>query len=120
MSEALANDLKHLGINVTNVLPGAFRTDFAKADSIAYNQNQIEDYSFLREYHEKMNSMDGAQLGNPDKIADAFLEVVSSPNPVVNLFLGSDAFSRAKTKIEQLNTQMDNWKEVSCSTDFDS
>ncbi|MDN5284252.1 MAG: short-chain dehydrogenase/reductase [Mucilaginibacter sp.] len=120
LTEALANDLKPLGINVTNVLPGWFRTNFAKADSIAYNQNQIEDYAYLREYHEKMNNMDGAQLGDPDKIADAFLKLVSSQSPAVNLFLGSDAFNRAKSKIEQLNIQMDNWKEVSYSTDFTS
>jgi len=120
LTEALANDLKPLGINVTNVLPGWFRTNFAKADSIAYNQNQIEDYAYLREYHEKMNNMDGAQLGDPDKIADAFLKLIASPTPAVNLFLGSDAFNRAKSKIEELVLQMNTWEEVSCSTDFDS
>lgn len=120
LTEALANDLKPLGINVTNVLPGWFRTNFAKADSIAYNQNQIGDYAYLREYHEKMNNMDGAQLGDPDKIADAFLKLIASPTPAVNLFLGSDAFSRAKSKIEELVSQMNTWEEVSCSTDFDS
>jgi NAD(P)-dependent dehydrogenase (short-subunit alcohol dehydrogenase family) len=118
LSEALANDLKPLGINVTNVLPGWFRTSFAKPESIAYNKNQIGDYVYLREYHAKMNNMDGAQLGNPDKIAGAFLKLVNSENPAINLFLGSDAYSRAKSKIEQLNGQLDTWKEVSYSTDF--
>lgn len=120
LTEALGNDLKPLGINVTNVLPGWFRTSFAKPDSIAYNKNRIEDYAYLREYHEKMNSMDGAQLGDPDKVADAFLKLVNSENPAANLFLGSDAFNRAKSRIEQLSGQMDDWKEVSYSTDFTS
>ena len=120
LSEALANDLKPLGIHVTNVMPGWFRTSFAKADSIAYNKNQIEDYAYLREYHDKMNSMDGAQLGDPDKIADTFLKLVASPIPATDLFLGSDAFNRAKTKIEQLHAQMETWKDVSFSTDFTS
>ncbi len=120
LTESLANDLKPMGINVTNILPGWFRTNFAKADSIAYNKNQIEDYAYLREAHEKMNSMDGTQLGDPYKIADAFIELVNSENPAVNLFLGSDAFNRAKNKIAELNIQMDSWKEVSCSTDFGS
>jgi NAD(P)-dependent dehydrogenase (short-subunit alcohol dehydrogenase family) len=118
LSEALANDLKPLGINVTNVLPGWFRTNFANADSIAYNKNQMEDYNYLREYHDKMNNMSGTQLGDPDKIADVFLELVNSPSPAVNLFLGSDSFTRAKTKIEQLGNEMDIWKEISFSTDF--
>lgn len=120
LSEALANDLKPLGIHVTNVMPGWFRTSFAKADSIAYSKNQIEDYAYLREYHDRMNSMDGAQPGDPDKIADTFLKLVDSPVPAVNLFLGSDAFNRAKMKMEQLHTQMDAWKDVSFSTDFTS
>lgn len=118
LSEALANDLKPLGIHVTNVLPGWFRTNFAKPDSIAYNKNQMQEYNYLREYHEKMNSMDGIQLGNPDLIADAFLKLVFSQNPPVNLFLGSDAFNRAKSKIQQLNKEMSDWETVSVSTDF--
>jgi NAD(P)-dependent dehydrogenase (short-subunit alcohol dehydrogenase family) len=113
LSEALANDLKPLGLNVTNVLPGWFRTSFAKPESIAYNKNQIGDYAYLKGYHAKMNNMDGAQLGDPDKIAGAFLKLVSSESPAINLFLGSDAYSRAKSKIEQLNGQLDSWKEVS-------
>ena len=118
LSEALANDLKPLGIHVTNVLPGWFRTNFAKPDSIAYNKNQMQEYNYLREYHEKMNSMDGIQLGNPELIADAFLQLVSSQNPPVSLFLGSDAFNRAKSKIQQLNKEMSDWEAVSVSTDF--
>lgn len=118
LSEALANDLQPLGIHVTNVLPGWFRTNFAKPDSISYNRNQMQEYNYLREYHEKMNSMDGIQPGNPDLIADAFLQVVFSENPPVNLFLGSDAFNRAKNKIQQLNKEMSDWESISVSTDF--
>jgi NAD(P)-dependent dehydrogenase (short-subunit alcohol dehydrogenase family) len=118
LSEALANDLQPLGIHVTNVMPGWFRTSFAKADSIVYNKVQIADYAYLHASHDKMNSMDGAQPGDPDKIAGAFLELVNSPNPATNLFLGSDAFHRAKNKISQLHKEMDTWKEVSFSTDF--
>lgn len=120
LTEALANDLKPLGINATNVLPGWFRTNFAKPDSIAYNKNSIEDYTYLREYHEKMNNMDGVQLGDPDKIADAFLQLVDSQNPATTLFLGSDAFKRANSRIEQLKVQMESWKTISYSTDFKS
>ncbi|WP_316825432.1 SDR family NAD(P)-dependent oxidoreductase [Pedobacter miscanthi] len=120
LTEAMANDLKPLGIKVTNVLPGWFRTNFAKADSIAYNKIQIDDYSYLRESHQKMNSMDGKQLGDPNKIADVFLKLVDSGNPPINLFLGSDSFNRAKSKIDELSSQMDYWREVSCSTDFDA
>nr|WP_295874685.1 SDR family NAD(P)-dependent oxidoreductase [uncultured Chitinophaga sp.] len=118
LSAALTNDLKPLGIHVTNVMPGAFRTNFAKADSIAFGRRTIADYAHLRASHEKLNSMDGAQLGNPDKMADIFLALTSSPNPATDLFLGSDAFHRAAARIEQLQAELNEWKTDSISTDF--
>lgn len=118
LSAALTNDLKPLGIHVTNVMPGAFRTHFAKADSIAYSRHTMADYAHLRESHEKINNMDGAQPGDPDKMADIFLKLVSSPDPATELFLGSDAFHRANVRLEQLRTQMNAWKDDSFSTDF--
>lgn len=119
LSEALANDLKPLGIKVTAVLPGWFRTNFAKADSIAYSQKQMDDYSFLRTAHQKMNDIDGKQLGDPDKLAQAFVELVHHENPPALLFLGSDAYERATDKIAQLSQQTENWKNLSASTDFE-
>ncbi|WP_298738001.1 SDR family NAD(P)-dependent oxidoreductase [uncultured Chitinophaga sp.] len=118
LSDALANDLQPLGIRVTNVMPGWFRTNFAKADSIAYSEHKMEEYAYLREYHEKMNSMDGKQLGDPDKVADVFVALVNSAQPPADLFLGSDAFKRAEARIAQLQQQMADWKERSFSTDF--
>jgi short-subunit dehydrogenase len=120
LSEALANDLKPLGIHVTNVMPGAFRTSFATADSIVFSENQLGEYDYLRQSHQNMQRADGNQLGDPDKVADVFLKLVSTQNPPVDLFLGSDAFNRAEQKIVQLESAMADWKEVSISTDFAS
>jgi NAD(P)-dependent dehydrogenase (short-subunit alcohol dehydrogenase family) len=120
LSEALANDLKPLGIHVTNVMPGGFRTNFARADSIVFSQNRIADYDYLRQSHQNMKRSDGAQLGDPNKVADAFIRLVRTQNPPVDLFLGSDAFARAELKIDQLTNQMNQWKEISISTDFAS
>ncbi|MCS3869485.1 short-subunit dehydrogenase [Chryseobacterium ginsenosidimutans] len=86
LSDALSNDLKPLGINVKAILPGWFRTNFAKQDSIAFNKKQIGDYSFLRTAHQKMNEIDGKQLDNLNKVADAFIEFVDSQNPPTLLF----------------------------------
>ncbi|MFH6943501.1 SDR family NAD(P)-dependent oxidoreductase [Flavobacterium aquidurense] len=118
LSEALANDLKPLGINVTAVLPGWFRTNFAKRGSIAFSKRQIDDYSFLRTSHQKMDEIDGKQLGNPDKVADTFIELVANQNPPTLLFLGSDAYKRANDKITQLSQQIQQWRNLSASTDF--
>lgn len=119
LSEALANDLKPLGINVTAILPGWFRTNFAKQNSIAFSKKQIEDYSFLRTAHQKMNEIDGRQPGDPDKVAGTFIELVNSQNPPTLLFLGSDAYKRATEKIAQLSQQIEEWEDLSVSTDFE-
>ncbi|TYP97852.1 short subunit dehydrogenase [Tenacibaculum adriaticum] len=119
LSEALVNDLKPLGINVTAVLPGWFRTNFAKPNSIAFSKKQIDDYAFLKIAHQKMNEIDGKQLGNPDKVANTFIELVNSQNPPTLLFLGSDAHKRATNKITHLSQQIEQWKNLSLSTDFE-
>ncbi|PWN64094.1 SDR family oxidoreductase [Chryseobacterium viscerum] len=118
LSEALANDLKPLGINVTAVLPGWFRTSFAKPDSIAFGENQIDDYRFLRTAHKKMNEIDGKQLGNPEKAAAVFMKLAEVSNPPVLFFLGTDAAQRAENKIAELSEQIQQWKALSSSTDF--
>lgn len=118
LSEALANDLKPLGIQVTAVSPGWFRTSFAKLESIKLNKKQINDYEHIRESHKKFKAIDGNQIGDPDKVADALLKLTDSVEAPVNLFLGSDSFKRAFSKIETLTQEMKGWKEVSISTDF--
>lgn len=118
LSEALTNDLKPLGIHVTAVLPGWFRTSFAKPDSIAFSENQMDDYQFLRTAHQRMNELNGKQLGNPEKIADVFIQLTDHPHPPALLFLGTDAAQRAENKISELSEQIKEWKALSSSTDF--
>ncbi|MBT1706250.1 SDR family NAD(P)-dependent oxidoreductase [Chryseosolibacter indicus] len=118
LSEALANDLKPLGIKVTSVSPGAFRTNFTKPDSIAFSKKQIADYSSIRASHQKFIETDGKQSGNPDKVVTALIELVNSENPPVNFFLGSDSLKRANDKIAQLVEHIERWKNLSSVTDY--
>ncbi len=118
LSEALANDLKPLGIHVTSVSPGWFRTNFATAESIVYSEKQMNEYNYLREYHGKFNAMHGTQLGNPERVADVLVKLVESKTPPVNFFMGSDAYQRAIDKIKTLSEQITTWKSLSGSTDF--
>lgn len=100
-------------------MPGWFRTSFAKPDSIAFSKNQIEDYDFLRTAHQKMNKIVGRQLANPEKVANAFIKLVNTQNPPALLFLGSDSYTRAKDKTTQLVQKIEEWKDLSSSTDFE-
>lgn len=118
LSEGLANDLNPLGINVSIVSPGWFRTSFAKEESIDLSKKEITDYQHIRTEHNKFKSTDGNQIGDPDKVADVLLKLVIEPNPPINLFMGSDAYDRACYKIEALTNTMKEWKQISVSTDF--
>ncbi|MNK18677.1 3-oxoacyl-[acyl-carrier-protein] reductase FabG [compost metagenome] len=119
LSEILAEDLKDFGVKVTVVAPGAFRTSFLTADSLTLAANPIAEYAAVRETHARYLKMDGQQIGDPEKAAAAMISLASMPNPPLHLLLGRDAFDRATAKIEALSKEINEWKPISISTDFD-
>lgn len=119
LSEVLADDVQELGIKVTVVAPGGFRTQFNKPDSLALSKNKIDEYKIVHESHRNFISFDGKQLGNPDKAADEFIKITESENPPIRLFLGSDAYQRALEKIDFLREELEENKNISIKTDFE-
>ncbi|GFG63070.1 short-chain dehydrogenase/reductase [Mycobacterium kubicae] len=119
-SEALAQEVKPLGICVTIVEPGYFRTDFLDASSLGTEENIIDDYAATagatRAHALDVNH---AQPGDPVKAAAAIVDIASVPNPPVHLLLGSDCVQAVEDKIRQLQADIDAWRSVSLSTDHD-
>ncbi|QTE36382.1 oxidoreductase [Mucilaginibacter gossypii] len=118
ISEVLAADVKELGIKVTVVAPGAFRTSFLTAGSLSITDNQIDDYTEVRAIHNKYLKMDGKQAGDPEKAATAIINTVYEENPPLYLLLGGDAYNRALAKLDTLHNEIRQWEDVTCSTDF--
>jgi NAD(P)-dependent dehydrogenase (short-subunit alcohol dehydrogenase family) len=118
LSEVLAADVKALGIKVTAVAPGAFRTSFLTPGSLAITQNPIADYEDVRLSHCKYLSMNGEQAGDPEKAATSIINMVYEENPPLYLLLGGDAFNRALTKLDGLYKEIHQWEDLTCSTDF--
>lgn len=118
ISEVLAADVKELGIKVTVVAPGAFRTSFLTAGSLSITDNQIDDYTEVRAIHNKYLKMDGKQAGDPEKAATAIINTVYEENPPLYLLLGGDAYNRALVKLDTLHNEIRQWEDVTCSTDF--
>ena len=118
LSEVLAQDVKDLGIYVTVVAPGAFRTAFLTEDSLVFSSETLEEYKAVRESHAKYATMDGQQQGDPDKAADMFIQLAAMKQPPVQFFMGSDAYNRAKQKVEQLSENLEQFKALSAQTDF--
>ena len=118
LSEVLALDVKSLGIKVTVVAPGAFRTSFLTADSLTVTQNPIAEYEDVRLSHCKYLSMNGQQAGDPEKAAESIINVVYEENPPLRLLLGGDAYNRALTKLDGLYKEIHEWENTTCATDF--
>ncbi|WP_028401449.1 oxidoreductase [Ectobacillus panaciterrae] len=121
LSEALAEEARPFGIKVTMVAPGFFRTNFLSSGSVMYGKNEIADYKAVREMKYFLdNVMDGKQAGNPEKAALAMIRTASEANPPVHLLLGPDAYKMVSEKLVALQKEFDEWKEITCSTDFDN
>jgi NAD(P)-dependent dehydrogenase (short-subunit alcohol dehydrogenase family) len=116
LSEVLYQDVESLGIKVTAIAPGAFRTQFLSADSLAFPKNTIDAYTDVRASHQRYLAMDGKQMGDPAKAAEVFIQLAESANPPTLLFLGSDAYNRAIAKSTYLCDQLDAWRSLSFST----
>ena len=116
LSGSLRNELKPLGISVTVVEPGAFRTDFA-GRSLTQSATPIADYADTAGKRRKENdTMDGTQPGDPAKAAEAIVRVVDSGNPPSLLVLGRDAFGAFAAVAEVERADLDRWRDLSLST----
>ncbi|MBD3887681.1 SDR family NAD(P)-dependent oxidoreductase [Phormidium tenue FACHB-886] len=117
-SEALAKEVASLGIKVTLIEPGAFRTDF-NGRSLAAAKQSIDAYAPVsRASLQWFKEMDGQQPGNPSKAAQAIIQAVESPDPPMRLALGTDAMSLIQEKLEWVKTDLEAWQQVTVSTDY--
>jgi NAD(P)-dependent dehydrogenase (short-subunit alcohol dehydrogenase family) len=115
LSQVLAEDVKSMGIKVTVVAPGAFRTNFLSGDSLVIAKNPIDAYADVRDSHARYLQMDGKQAGDPEKAAAAIIRIAGEENPPVHLLLGEDAYNRAMNKLEVLEHEFKLNEELSKS-----
>lgn len=117
-SEVLAKEVAPLGIFVTSVEPGGFRTDWGGASmTFAPQVDGYEDtvdriVTFLR-------TSDYVPTGDPEKAAKVMIELVSHPAPPVHLILGSEAAALLKQADAARQAEFEQWMPVSVSTDHD-
>jgi NAD(P)-dependent dehydrogenase (short-subunit alcohol dehydrogenase family) len=120
MSGALHGELQPLGISVTVVEPGAFRTDFA-GRSLTQSSTVIDDYAETAGKRRKeRDTAHGTQPGDPAKAAQAIIAAVESDEPPAFLLLGSDAFNIYRRLAEARLDTINNWEHLTTSTDIDA
>jgi NADP-dependent 3-hydroxy acid dehydrogenase YdfG len=118
ISEALAAELAPLGIHVTIIEPGPFRTDFLGRSGVVA-ETRIADYDAtagnMRKYFAEN---DGKQKGDPVRAVRAMMQVVESPNPPLRLLLGASASQRLRTKLANWEKEITAWEQVTIGADF--
>jgi NAD(P)-dependent dehydrogenase (short-subunit alcohol dehydrogenase family) len=120
ISEALAGEVKALGIRVTALAPGQFRTDWA-GRSMDRAPRTIGDYDAVMDpIRAARQAKSGHQPGDPARAARALLKLISLENPPVRWYLGADAIALVEKKLELMKAEMAAWDELSRSTDFGS
>ncbi|MBP7340465.1 oxidoreductase [Niveispirillum sp.] len=121
LTEALSAELAPLGIHVTSIEPGYFRTDFLDATSLSVSPVRIADYDgtagTVRDFAAGISHK---QPGDPDKLAQAIITFIEMPNPPVRLPLGSDTVAAIAAKHESDAAILAQWRALSMSTDFAS
>jgi NAD(P)-dependent dehydrogenase (short-subunit alcohol dehydrogenase family) len=118
LSEALAAELEPLGIHVTIIEPGPFRTQFLGTSGKKAG-DKIVDYQQTagktREYFELQN---GKQPGDPQKAVEAIVAAVSAPKPPLHLLLGKLALERFRGKMKSFDAEIAEWEETTLGADF--
>ncbi|KAF0167105.1 MAG: short-chain dehydrogenase/reductase SDR [Rhodocyclaceae bacterium] len=118
LSEALAKETAPLGIKVTIVEPGPFRTDWA-GRSLKVPKNAIADYAKLAgARREAVQRYSGTQQGDPVRGAEAIIQAVESPEPPLHLILGKPAYDLTAAKLKDFTAEMEKWREVSLGADY--
>jgi len=118
LSEALAKEVAPLGIHVTLVEPGPYRTDFL-GGSLAVARTELPAYAETAGVPRAAHSTrHGAQAGDPVRAADAIVEAVTSDSPPLHFLLGSYAYQMATQKLDALRADMETWHDLAVSTDY--
>lgn len=119
LSESLHAELAPLGIHVTVVEPGYFRTDFLDATSLTVSGDQIADYAETAGRVRRVAAdLNHGQPGDPDRLAQVLVDFADAANPPVRLPLGSDTVAAIEAKHVSDAEIVAKWRAVSVSTDF--
>lgn len=118
ISGSLQKELASLGITVTAVEPGGFRTDFA-GRSLTQSAEAIDDYAQTAGKRRKENdTVHGTQQGDPDRAAQVIINAVEASETPGFLLLGEDAAKAFDAVAEAQRAEVDRWRELTVSTGY--
>lgn len=117
-SDALAAEVAPLGIRVTCIEPGPFRTDFA-GRSLRQTPTRIADYEATAGVRLRGTvEGSGQQPGDPARAAEAMLLVSEHPDPPRHLVLGSFGAGVVIDVLKRTLAEVEAWRATSAGADF--
>ncbi len=118
-SESLAREMALIGVHVSVIEPGGFRTDFA-GSSTSLREGRPEYDAVVGATARAQRAYDGRQPGDPRRAGRAIVELASLSQPPFRLPLGSDALATIEQADRARLAELERWRELSASTDFPS
>ncbi|UYB54223.1 oxidoreductase [Xanthomonas sp. AM6] len=116
-SECLALEMALIGVHVTILEPGGFRTDFAGA-STSLREGRADYDAVVGAAARRQRQYDGRQPGDPARAAQAILALAAMEAPPLRLALGSDAVAGIRAADQARLAELERWRALSESTDF--
>jgi len=117
MSESLCAELRPLGIKVTVVQPGPFRTDFI-AHGLEQAAQRIDDYAGTAgKFAGYLTAFDGKQPGDPRKAAELIVQTVLAGDAPLRLPLGKYMIKKMRDKSAALSREAEKWSAAAGDTD---
>lgn len=117
LMEALQKEMAPLGIRVTSVQPGAFRTDWS-GRSMQRSVVSIDDYQHVHERLEMIAAIDGKQPGDPVRAARIFVDLYTMPEPPAQLVLGAGALATYRDKLAAVSAGLDKLEALTTAADY--
>jgi NAD(P)-dependent dehydrogenase (short-subunit alcohol dehydrogenase family) len=118
LSEGLSKELAPLGLRVSLVEPGLFRTDWSSR-SMQESEPTIPDYeATIGARRELIRSSSGGEPGDPRRVGDAVLMLSRLEKPPLRLLLGADVLAATRAKLAEFEASMDEWEAVTLDVGF--
>jgi NAD(P)-dependent dehydrogenase (short-subunit alcohol dehydrogenase family) len=119
--QALQVEVTSFGIHTTIVNPGFFRTELLTEQSTNYADKPIKDYDERRAQQMQFwKGANGQQSGDPAKLAQALIKIANEEQPPLRFIAGADAISTAEHVASTLQQQLNAYRELSSSLDYDN
>lgn len=121
LSEGLAAELMPLGIKLTIIEPGAFRTEFLTGASAVFSRDTIDVYATTAagESRRFTSMLNGTQGGDPAKLAEMIVALSYHQSPPLRFVAGADAVESVEAMLENRSQNLEAWRAKSVSLALD-